>query len=174
MSEQNYRNTSGSATREATLRDILTPLFRRRRLLILSFCGVFLGAIIASVLLSSRYEAQMEILVNRDRMDPVVTTEQFSQTSPAAPPLTEEEINSEVELLQSQDLLKEVVTLEQFDFGIDFFLCQRGRGRRGLRKLFGSYDRVHPIAVDEDLHLSFVSARQENGRNDRTQKHSTE
>jgi len=109
MSEQNYRNTSGSATREATLRDILTPLFRRRRLLILSFCGVFLGAIIASVLLSSRYEAQMEILVNRDRMDPVVTTEQFSQTSPAAPPLTEEEINSEVELLQSQDLLKEVV-----------------------------------------------------------------
>jgi uncharacterized protein involved in exopolysaccharide biosynthesis len=109
MSEQNYRTASDNVPREATLRDILTPLFRRRRLLILSFCGVFLGAIIAALLLSSRYEAQMEILVNRDRMDPVVTTEQFSQTSPAAPPLTEEEINSEVELLQSQDLLKQVV-----------------------------------------------------------------
>ncbi|MGB8801265.1 MAG: Wzz/FepE/Etk N-terminal domain-containing protein [Candidatus Acidiferrales bacterium] len=109
MSEQNYRNAPGNATREATLRDILTPLFRRRRLLLLSFSGVFLGAIIAALVLSSRYEAQMEILVNRDRMDPVVTTEQFSQTAPAAPALTEEEINSEVELLQSQDLLERVV-----------------------------------------------------------------
>ena len=48
----------------------------------------------------------MEILVNRDRMDPIVTAEQFSQTAPVAPALTEEEINSEVELLQSADLLQ--------------------------------------------------------------------
>jgi uncharacterized protein involved in exopolysaccharide biosynthesis len=91
------------------MRDILTPLFRRRRLLILTFCGVFLGAIVAAFLLSSQYEASMEILVNRDRMDPVVTTEQISQTAPIAPALTEEEINSEVELLQSADLLQKVV-----------------------------------------------------------------
>ena len=91
------------------MRDILTPLFRRRRLLILTFCGVFLGAIVAAFLLSSQYEASMEILVNRDRMDPVVTAEQFSQTTPVAPPLTEEDINSEVELLQSADLLQKVV-----------------------------------------------------------------
>jgi uncharacterized protein involved in exopolysaccharide biosynthesis len=91
------------------MRDVLTPLFRRRRLLILTFCGVFLGAIAAAFLLSSQYEASMEILVNRDRMDPVVTAEQFSQTTPVAPPLTEEDINSEVELLQSADLLQKVV-----------------------------------------------------------------
>ena len=91
------------------MRDILTPLFRRRRLLILTFCGVFLGAIAAAFLLSSQYEASMEILVNRDRMDPVVTAEQFSQTTPVAPALTEEDINSEVELLQSADLLQQVV-----------------------------------------------------------------
>ncbi len=109
MSERNYRSASGKATQEATLRDIVTPLFRRRRLLILCFCGIFLGAIVASLLLSSRYEARMDILVNRDRMDPVVTTEQFSQTAPVTPTVTEEEINSEVELLQSEDLLKEVV-----------------------------------------------------------------
>jgi uncharacterized protein involved in exopolysaccharide biosynthesis len=91
------------------MRDILTPLFRRRRLLILTFCGIFLGAIVAAFLLSSQYEASMEILVNRDRMDPVVTAEQFSQTTPVAPALTEEDINSEVELLQSADLLQQVV-----------------------------------------------------------------
>jgi uncharacterized protein involved in exopolysaccharide biosynthesis len=109
MSERDYRNTSGKAIQEATLRDILTPLFRRRRLVILSFGGVFLGAIAAALLLSTQYEARMEILVNRDRMDPVVTTEQVSQTAPVAPALTEEEINSEVELLQSADLLQKVV-----------------------------------------------------------------
>jgi uncharacterized protein involved in exopolysaccharide biosynthesis len=109
MSELDYRNASGSARQEASMRDILTPLFRRRRLLILAFCGVFLGAIAAAFLLSSQYEASMEILVNRDRMDPVVTAEQFSQTTPVAPALTEEDINSEVELLQSADLLQRVV-----------------------------------------------------------------
>jgi uncharacterized protein involved in exopolysaccharide biosynthesis len=109
MTDQDYRNTSGKTTQEATLRDILMPLFRRRRLVILSFCGVFLGAILASVILSNQYKAQMEILINRDRMDPVVTPEQFSQTAPTAPALTEQEINSEVELLQSEDLLKKVV-----------------------------------------------------------------
>jgi uncharacterized protein involved in exopolysaccharide biosynthesis len=109
MSEQDYRNASGKATQDATLRDILTPLFRRRRLLVLTFCGVLLGAIVAALFLSSRYEASMEVLVNRDRLDPMVTTEQFSQTAPAAPVLTEEEINSEVELLQSADLFEKVV-----------------------------------------------------------------
>lgn len=109
MSEQNYRNASGKAAQEATLRDIVMPLFRRRRLLILTFCGMLLGAIVAAIFLSSRYEAQMDILVNRDRMDPMVTTEQFSQTAPVAPLVTEEEINSEVQLLQSEDLLKQVV-----------------------------------------------------------------
>ena len=48
MSEIDYRNTSGNTRQEATMRDILTPLFRRRRLLILTFCGVFLGAIAAA------------------------------------------------------------------------------------------------------------------------------
>jgi uncharacterized protein involved in exopolysaccharide biosynthesis len=109
MNEQNYRNAFGKATQEATLRDIVMPLFRRRRLLILTFCGILLGAIVAAILLSSRYQAQMDILVNRGRMDPVVTTEQFSQTSPVAPAVTEEEINSQVQLLQSGDLLKQVV-----------------------------------------------------------------
>ena len=109
MSEENYRNPSGKVTQEATLRDIVMPLFRRRRLLILTFCGILLGSIVAAIFLSSRYEAQMDILVNRDRMNPMVTTEQFSQTAPVAPLVTEEEINSEVQLLQSEDLLKQVV-----------------------------------------------------------------
>ena len=52
----------------------------------------------------------MEILVDRERVDPAVTTEQTSNLSAqTAPPVTEEEINSEVELLQSSDVLRKVV-----------------------------------------------------------------
>ena len=51
----------------------------------------------------------MKILVRRERVDPVVTSQ------PNAPPqlvqaeITESELNSEVELLNSQDLLRKVV-----------------------------------------------------------------
>jgi len=51
----------------------------------------------------------MEILVNRERVDPSVTSETTTQAPLTLLPLTEEEINSEAELLVSPDLLKEVV-----------------------------------------------------------------
>ena len=51
----------------------------------------------------------MEILVDRERMDPSVSSEATSQTPVVALPLTEEEINSEAELLLSPDLLRQVV-----------------------------------------------------------------
>jgi uncharacterized protein involved in exopolysaccharide biosynthesis len=109
MSEQSFRSTPANGTSETTLRDVLAPLFRRRRLVAVSFCGILLGAIVAAFILSNTYEARMEILVDRERMDPAVTAEQFSQTAPPAATVTEEEINSEVQLLQSRDLLEKVV-----------------------------------------------------------------
>jgi uncharacterized protein involved in exopolysaccharide biosynthesis len=51
----------------------------------------------------------MEVLVNRERQDPMVTAEVVNQTPSATPPVAEEELNSEVELLQSPDLLRQVV-----------------------------------------------------------------
>ena len=109
MTELNLGQAAANAGSEATLRDILAPLFRRRRLVLLSFCGILLGAVVAALYLSSQYEADMEILVNRERTDPAVTPEQFSLTAPTPLAVTEEEINSEVELLQSPDVLQKVV-----------------------------------------------------------------
>ena len=109
MSELNHRIKPGEADSEPTLRDVLAPLFRHRRLVILSFFGVFLGSILAALLLTNRYQAHMQILVKRERVDPVVTSETSPQMLQAAPPVSEEEINSEVELLQSGDLLQKVV-----------------------------------------------------------------
>jgi uncharacterized protein involved in exopolysaccharide biosynthesis len=95
-----------------TLRDVVAPIFRQRRIATLLFLGIFFGAILAMLLLPRKYEAEMKILVNRDRVDAVVTP------NPDAPiaaqqmgVIGEEDLNSEVELLKSRDLLEKVVIL---------------------------------------------------------------
>jgi uncharacterized protein involved in exopolysaccharide biosynthesis len=109
MNEFSRQNTQGAGLADTTLRDLLTPLFRRKRLLGVSFLGLVVLAVLATLSLSSSYKCKMEILVNRERVDPSVTSETTTQAPLAPLPLTEEEINSEAELLVSPDLLKEVV-----------------------------------------------------------------
>ena len=93
------------------LRDIVAVGFRRRRLIALSFLGIWLGAVAVAVLSKSKYEAEMKILVRHKRADPVVSS---AAGTPGAAGIiqtavTEEETNSEVELIQSSDLLEQVV-----------------------------------------------------------------
>ena len=108
------------ATREPflTLRDAAMPVFRQRRLASLIFVGVFLGAVITGLLMPPKYEAEMKILLNRDRADTVVTPDPNS-TAGIAPfaTVSEQDINSEVELLKSRDLLEGVVTASGLEPG---------------------------------------------------------
>src|SRR5689334_10948916 len=101
--------TQNKSTSVPTLRDLLAPVFRRKRAFLLTFGGMILGTIIATIILSYQYQASMEILVNEERLDPVLTAESTSQTSAPPPAVTDAQINSEVELLQSPDLLQKVV-----------------------------------------------------------------
>ncbi len=55
-----------------TMRDLLAVLFRQRRLVLISFAGIFLAVLLYGMLAPS-YEAQMRVLVQRGRIDPVVT-----------------------------------------------------------------------------------------------------
>jgi uncharacterized protein involved in exopolysaccharide biosynthesis len=87
---------------------VLAIVFRRWRLISITFIGVLLGTILAAKLQPNRYEASMQILVKRDRVDQIVTPDATS----AAPPsngVTEEELNSEVALLKGRDLLEQIV-----------------------------------------------------------------
>jgi uncharacterized protein involved in exopolysaccharide biosynthesis len=77
-----------------SLRDMVTPVFRRKRIVTLAFLGVFLGAILAAFLLANYYQVNFEVLVDRERVDPMVTTESTSQSSLPATAVTAEEINS--------------------------------------------------------------------------------
>src|ERR1700735_1363253 len=95
---------------DITLRDVLTPVFRQRRLAVTIFVGIFAGAILSALLLPPRYEAEMKILVNQDRVDPVITSDtDIQRGSTAISTVSEEDLNSEVELLKSRDLLEKVV-----------------------------------------------------------------
>jgi uncharacterized protein involved in exopolysaccharide biosynthesis len=68
-----------------------------------------LGAVLCAVLLPKKYEGEIKILVNGERVDPVVTPEASDQPRVESGP-TEEQMNTEVELITSRDLLGKVVT----------------------------------------------------------------
>jgi uncharacterized protein involved in exopolysaccharide biosynthesis len=94
-----------------TFRDYVGVLFRHRNLVIKSFIASFLGAaLIVIVFVANRYQAEMKVLVNKDRSDPVVSAgrpnEQMQQISDA---IAEQDVNTEVSLLQDDDLMREVV-----------------------------------------------------------------
>lgn len=74
-----------------------------------------------------RYTSRMVILVDRERLDPLVTTAATAQMpADSSTGVTLEEINSEAELLQSPDVLEKVVLAtglaEPKDFGPSAFL----------------------------------------------------
>jgi uncharacterized protein involved in exopolysaccharide biosynthesis len=106
--ELNLSDHDVNGVRSPTVRDLVAIAFRHRRLIIISFFGILCGSILAAVLQPSRYEAVMKILVKRERVDPVVTSE-VAALPQFALQVTEEERNSEVELLKSRDLLEKVV-----------------------------------------------------------------
>lgn len=110
MDDLAIRPTSRPTAFPITLRDVAMPVFRQRRLASLIFLGIFCGAILTALLLPRKYEAEMKILLNRDRADAVVTPDPSTAAPIAAvPAVSEEDINSEVELLKSRDLLEQVV-----------------------------------------------------------------
>lgn len=100
-------NRRVKSTHSFTLRDLVGLTFRRRRLIILAFVGLMAGSVLAILILPPTYEAEMKILVQRDRVDPVVSTE--PNVSESDRNLTLDEITSEVELFQSRDSLEKTV-----------------------------------------------------------------
>ncbi len=109
MSEMNPRSSIRENSLDISLRDMAAPLFRRKRVLITVFLVTFIVVILAGILVPPEFTSHMAILVNRERLDPLVTTESTTQLITASNPVSEEEINSEAELLKSSDVLKNVV-----------------------------------------------------------------
>ncbi len=98
---------AGKAGFDFRLRDVLAIGFRHKRVVVLSFCGMLSGAILAAVLQTPEYRAYTKFLIERERLDPVISPGVSSSPTFRAE-VTEEELNSEVELLESADVLRQV------------------------------------------------------------------
>jgi len=151
MSEQDYRNMPGKASHEVTLRDVLMPLFRQRRLVILSFCGVFLGAVLVAWFWAANYyQASMQILVQEHRSDPTITPSPNSAVGPGGM-VTPDQISSEVALLQGKDILRSVAStcgLDKSTFHLLFFLRPQDPA---MRKAYDLERATNKLAKDLDV-----------------------
>jgi polysaccharide biosynthesis protein PslE len=107
--EMNPRSSIRENFVSISLRDLAAPLFRRKRAMITTFLAVLIAGILAGIMVPPEFTSHMAILVNRERVDPLVTTESTTQLVATSNPVSEEEINSEAELLKSSDVLEQVV-----------------------------------------------------------------
>ncbi|MGO9338921.1 MAG: GumC family protein [Terracidiphilus sp.] len=141
MTDMNSKNFTINYSRDTSLRELVAPLFRRKGLLIATFLSILGIVILAGLLVPPSYKSQMAVLVNRERLDPLVTTEATTQmNSNAANPVTVEEINSEAELILSQDVLKKVVIatgLNSKQSSLDWFFPKKSEEERAERAVKG-------------------------------------
>jgi uncharacterized protein involved in exopolysaccharide biosynthesis len=107
--EMNSRSSNRRDSATFSLRDLAAPLFRRKQVLIVTFVLVFVAVILAGIMVPAEFTSHMAVLVSRERLDPLVTSEANTQTLNAGSSLSEGEINSEVALLKSSDVLEKVV-----------------------------------------------------------------
>jgi uncharacterized protein involved in exopolysaccharide biosynthesis len=101
---------AGVPKRSRTLREIAGVFFRHWRRIVVTFSVIVFSVTVYVWIMPRMYEAETEILVKRERADPVVTPENnAAPTLAQAVGVSEEDLNSEVELLQGRDLLEKVV-----------------------------------------------------------------
>jgi len=111
----NIRSSSREGFPDISLRDLAAPLFRRKRVLIATFLVILVVGVVAAFLMPPEFTSHMAVLVNRERLDPLVSTQSTTQLITSGDPVPEEEINSEAELLKSRDVLEKVVLANGLD-----------------------------------------------------------
>jgi uncharacterized protein involved in exopolysaccharide biosynthesis len=109
LEQQSQPTYKDGITFSYTLRDLASVGFRHYRVIILSFFGITLGAISFALMQPLQYEAKVKIILNRERVDPIVSPEDNAAPRSSGASVTEQEQNSEVELIKSRDLLQKVV-----------------------------------------------------------------
>src|ERR1700690_316238 len=122
MADMEFANTGSQRARFTTSRDWLSACFRRRRIMLISFLGIFVGAnLVAWPWAANYYEASMQVLVQQNRSDPAITPSPNAAVGSAAS-VTADQISSEVALLQGKDMLRSVVSTCGLDRGSSHLL----------------------------------------------------
>ena len=109
MNKQTFtKKSSEDNASNASLRDMLAPLFRRRFITIVTFSSVLiLFTLLAWVWAARYYSSSFQVLVEQERTDPPVSTGQSASVNNRA--VTTDQVASEVALLLGNDMLRGVV-----------------------------------------------------------------
>ena len=148
---------AADAAPEYSVRDFLTVLFHRKRIILTFAVTVFVVATLASFLMSPVYETRATILVKKSQAEvPLVPTE---SSQLIISQLTEEDLNSEIEILKSRQLVEEVLEA----LGVDESWRKKnlvGDALRGLRQILGaaklSYSEELMLHLQKELEISAV------------------
>ncbi len=108
MRDQDFNLAESSSGFSFTTRDFLAIGFRHKRLMRNTFIAMALAAAVATALMPPKYDAVAKVLVKRERVDPIMSSEKASPLQIHGE-VTEEELNSEIELINSADVLRQTV-----------------------------------------------------------------
>src|SRR5580704_9235036 len=109
MSTSNSKKSFDDALPIPTLRDILSPVFRHRRLVLGSFCALLACSILFAWRWASHYYvAKMQVVVEPTRSDPAITSAQNTSV-PSSKSISIDQISSEIALLRGQDMFRTIV-----------------------------------------------------------------
>ena len=115
MTERVNHFGKSESTSDLSLRELVAPLFRQKRAVLLTFVAALLVLALYFGLKGPTYASRMAILVNRERLDPLVSTESTTQMITNNTAVAPEEVNSEIELLTSRDVLEKVAIAAGMD-----------------------------------------------------------
>lgn len=156
--ELSVDRTWSGRTSSPTRRDVVAVLFRRRRVLVISFAFVFLAALLYALFLPS-YQSQMKILVRRGRLDPPMAAQPTAASEYSRYDVTEEELNSEVELLKDNDILRRVVLANRLEEQERRWWRQSNEVQivRAVRRL-ASFLEVNPVRKTRLISVRYQSS----------------
>ena len=145
-----------------SMRDVLSVMFRQRRIVLISFGIIFLSALLYGWLAPS-YQAEMKLLVRKGRFDPLITSAPTPSPAFERAEISEEDLNSEVTLLHDEDILRAVVKATGLAEKNDFFSriirrdSEEVRVERAVRHL-GERLKVEPIRKTNLIVVSYASS----------------
>lgn len=162
MRTEDLARVDGYYSSTFSVRDFIGIGFRRKRAILLCFVGIMLGAALAALLRPWQYTATTKFLVERQRMDPVVSPLRDAQVMFRGE-VTEEELNSEVELLDSRDVLRQVVVSCGLNRHKSLLASVLGRGDAEKQiaravSLLQNRLKIEPIKKSDLIAVSYTSS----------------
>lgn len=159
MSE--FPSESSDQNLSINLKDLLAIGFRHKRAMLACFLAVFAGSVLVGIMMPTSYQAHTQILVKRERVDPVISPGESAPVM-VKEEVTEEELNSEVELLESDDVMRQVAVATGLDKRTSLLgkilgrEDQAGKTAKAAQRLRGSLV-VEPVKKTNLINITYSS-----------------